>query len=1093
MHNDLNAAAKRRHHLKFRSGIPTVNQTIRIKDMKQNKKHYSGISLTKASVAIGLSAMLCVPAGAMAGGSAAAAVPAQAVQQGQQAKGNVIDETGAPMIGVTVKLVGGNAAGVTDLDGNFAIAAKPGDKIELTYVGYKTATVSVTSAPMKIQMEPDVASLEDVVVIGYGTMKRRDLTGAVSSVKSEDLTLQPVSNVVEALQGKVAGLDITKASGQAGADVTMQLRGTRSFTAKGDPTVIIDGMPGNLATLNPNDIESIEVLKDASSTAVYGSAGANGVIIVTTKSGKEGKAKVNFNAYVGINGWSEVPEVYDAQGFFNLKKLAQQQAGAYIDDASVLGNTNLWEAYQRGESINWADELLQTGIIQNYSVSVSGGTEKTKAYMSLNFTDEQGQYRNDDYKVYSTNIRVDHQVNKWLSTGVNMQGSYVHRNQAYAQLDRGLRQNPIGTLYDEEGNATIETVEGTGNYNLLLNNKGNYRNNSQITRIYVNPYIRVTPFKGFTWESRLNASLVYNKHNQFNGIGTWKYYNDNGAGTTGTNASVTAQVEQTNSTNYKWENILTYNFDINDDHEFTITGVTSWNHDRQEYTYSYADNFTTNTYLWHHLEAGQNQKVQSSYTMSKGFGLVGRINYSYKGKYLASASVRHDGSSRLADDNKWDTFPAFSLGWRISEEKFMEGTRDWLDNLKIRGGWGITGTASIDAYSSWTILEQGFYGLGQSQLPSYKFSQNVANALLGWEKSKNTNIGVDASFFGGRIDMALDWYYTKTEDIIWSRALPITNGGYTSEAYYQTNMNLAETKTSGLELSLNTRNIVKKDFTWTSNLTFTWNKEEITRLATDDAEYISNGDNGLVLMKGEPVNSWYHYKLDGVWKTSEAADAAVFQAQPGDLKIDVPGMIHVSEGVYQKYVEDENGNMVLKTYDANNQYVISGADYQVLGHRNPDWTMGFKNTFTYKGFDLSIYLYWRWGQTIKYDMLADYNPTVGSNFPTYFDFWTQETGDQDHYFPALNSNKDITQYTGYYALSYVDGSFFKIKNITLGYILPQKWAKSIGIENLRVYTTITNPLVIQKSDLLKNYDPEMNGSLDYPLTKQFVFGVNLTF
>ena len=619
--------------------------------MKKRTNFIHARAFTKASVAVGLSALLCVPAHTSAGNGTAASVPAQAVQQGQTVKGNVVDETGMPMIGVTVKVKGGNAASVTDFDGNFSIAAKPGDELELSYVGYKTATVRAGSSALKVTMEPDVASLEDVVVIGYGTMKRRDLTGAVSSVKSEDLQLQPVSNVVEALQGKVAGLDITKASGQAGAEVTMQLRGTRSFTAKGDPTVIIDGMPGNLSTLNANDIESIEVLKDASSTAVYGSAGANGVIIVTTKSGKEGKAKVNFNAYVGVNGWSEVPEVYDAEGFFNLKKLAQQEAGAYIDDASVLGATSLYEAYQRGESINWADELLKTGIIQNYSVSVSGGTEKTKAYMSLNFTDEQGQYENDDYKVYSTNLRVDHQVNKWLSTGVNIQGSYVYRNRAYAHLDRGLRQNPIGSLYDEEGNRTIETAEGTGNYNLLLNTKSNYRDNDQITRIYVNPYIRVTPFKGFTWESRLNASLVYNKRNRFNGIGSWRYYNDNGAGTTGTNASVNAQVEQTNSTNYKWENILTYNFDINEDHEFTITGVTSWNHNRQEYTYAYADNFTTNTYLWHKLEAGQNQKVQSSYLMSKGMGLVGRINYSYKGKYLASASVRHDGKPGLKESH----------------------------------------------------------------------------------------------------------------------------------------------------------------------------------------------------------------------------------------------------------------------------------------------------------------------------------------------------------------------------------------------------------------------------------------------------------
>ncbi len=1066
--------------------------------MKKIEKHHPAISLTKASVAIGLSALLCVPACSFAADASAKSVPAQAVQQGQTVKGNVIDETGQPMIGVTVKVKGGQAASVTDFDGNFQIAAKPGDELELSYVGYKTMTVRATAAPLKLQMEADVASLEDVVVIGYGTMKRRDLTGAVSSVKSEDLTLQPVSNVVEALQGKVAGLDITKASGQAGSEVTMQLRGTRSFTASGDPTVIIDGMPGNLSTLNANDIESIEVLKDASSTAVYGSAGANGVIIVTTKSGKEGKAKVNFNAYVGINGWSEVPEVHNAQQYFNFRKQAQLASGAYTDDESVLGSPAMWEAYQRGESIDWADELLKTGVIQNYSVSISGGTEKTKAYMSLNFTDEQGQYENDDYKVYSTNIRVDHQVNKWLAAGINMQGSYVYRNRAYAHLDRGLRQNPIGSIYDDEGNRNIETVEGSGNYNLLLNTKSNYRDNNQITRVYVNPYIRVTPFKGFTWESRLNASLVFNKRNRFDGIGSFNYYDDNGAGTTGTNASVYAQVEQTNSTNYKWENILTYNFTIADDHEFTVTGVTSWNHNRQEYTYAHADNFSTNTYLWHNLTVGQNQRTQSSYLMSKGFGLVGRISYSYMGKYLASVSVRHDGSSRLADGNRWDTFPAFSLGWRISEEKFMEGTRSWLDNLKIRGGWGVTGTASIDEYSSVSVLEDGRYSLGGVALPAYHFSQNVANALLGWEKSKNTNIGIDASFLKGRIDMALDYYFTKTEDVIWSKNLPITNGGYNSSTYYQTNMNIAETETQGIELQLNTRNIVTKDFTWTSNLTFSWNKEKITKLASPDAEYISNGDDGKVLYMGEAVNSWYHYKLNGVWRTSEAEDAAVFGMEPGDLKIDIPGMHRVSEGVYEKWVERENAETgeierVLETYTKDNPYVVSADDYQVLGHQNPDWTMGFKNTFTYKNFDLSFYLYWRWGQTIKYNLLGDYDPTGASNFPTYFNYWTEETGDQYHYFPAVNSAKGITDYTGYYALSYVDGSFFKIKNITLGYTLPQKWAKTIGIENFRVYATITNPLVVQHSDLLKNYDPEMGGSIDYPLTKQFVFGVNLTF
>ena len=1047
--------------------------------------------------ALCLSAFLCIPIPGCAADKANSP-GVSATQQSQTVKGRVLDEFGEPMIGVTVKLKGTSTGAVTDIDGNFSVAAKPGEELEVSCLGYKTLTVRAGAQLMTIKMETDVTGLDDVVVIGYGTMKKRDLTGAISSVTNEDLTLAPVTSPLEALQGKVAGLDITRTSGAAGTEVDIQLRGTRSFTASGDPTVIIDGMPGNLNTLNANDIESIEVLKDAASTAIYGSAGANGVIIVTTKSGKEGKLKVDFNAYVGINGWGKIPEVRQGEEYFNVIKLAQQETGTYIDDASVLSNPYAYEAYLAGEDIDWADEILKTGIIQNYSLSVSGGTEKTKAYMSLNFTDEVGQIRNDDYKVYSTNIRVDHKLNKWLSIGVNMQGSYVYENNAYSLLENAITADPIGSIYDEDGNKNVLTVTNGDQRNLLLNDKSNYRDNSQVTRIYLNPYIRITPLKGLTFESRVNASLTFEKDNHFEGIGSYQYYYTNGSLATGTNSSVYATVEQTNNYNYKWENILSYNFQINEDHDFTVTGVTSYAHYREEYTYSYADSFTTNTYLWHNLGAGSNQQTSSSYTMSKELGFVGRINYSYKGKYLASASIRYDGSSRLADGNRWDTFPAVSVGWRISEEKFMQGTRKWLDNLKLRVGYGVTGTAAIDEYSSVSLLEQSYYSLSREKVLSYNYSQNLANVNLGWEKSKSTDVGIDASFFKGRIDLSLDYYFTKTEDVIWAKSIPITNGGYTSSDYYTMNMNICETENQGIELSLNTRNIIKKDFTWTSALTFAYNHEEITELASS-SDYVNNGDEaeGRVLYIGEPVNSWYHYKLNGTWKTSEAEDAAVFLQEPGDLKVDIPGLIHVSSGVYQRWeeVENEDGTITteLVTYDADNPYVISADDYQVLGHESPDWTMGFKNTFTWKNFDLSIYLYWRWGQTINYEVLWDYDPTGVGNFPTYFDYWTSETGDSNHYFPALNSGRSLIDYTGYYGLRYVDGSFFKIKNITLGYTLPKKTCKILGIDNFRIYATITNPLVVAKSDLLEDYDPENAGNYDYPLTKQFVFGVNLTF
>lgn len=1045
---------------------------------------------------------MCMPATGYAS-SWLSILPPPAAQQSNTVKGHIVDELGEPMIGVTVMVEGGKGAAVTDLDGNFTISAASNATLKFTYTGYKDLVVKVGNRQqLSLKMEPDVIGLEDVVVIGYGTIKKRDLTGAVASVKSEDITLSPMPNPVEALQGKVAGLDITRSSGQAGASASIKLRGTRSLMAAEDgndePLVLVDGLPGSLTTLNANDIESIEVLKDAASTAVYGSSGANGIIIVTTKSGKEGKIKVDLNAYIGINGWSTVPKVYDSNGYFNLRKQAQIAGGTYTTDENVFSE-EVYQAYLEGQNIDWADAMLGTGITQNYSLSVSGGNEKTKAYLSLNYSGEDGQYDNDNYKVYSSNMKIDHQISKILSIGANMQGSFTYKNSASADLEDMLIASPIGTLYDEDGNVNAFPVVGDANtVSLLLNNKSNYRNNTQYTRIYLNPYIRITPFKGFTFESRLNLSLAFSKTNKFTGIGSYEYYEaDRNADGVTTSTAVTASVANYNTYNYKWENILTYNFTLGKAHEFTLTGVTSWNHNRREYSYASADSFTTNTYLWHNLGAGKNYKAQSSYTMSKGMGFVGRINYSYEGKYLASVSVRHDGSSRLAKGNRWDTFPAFSLGWRISEEKFMEKTRSWLDNLKIRFGWGVTGTASISEYQTVSQLEQSYMILGNQTLLTYKYPQEVVDPNLGWEKSYNTNIGIDASFLNGRIDVTADYYITKTKDIIYTAQIPVTNGAYNSSSQYTTTTNICESENKGLELAVTGRPFIAKkegDFSWTINLTYTNSSEKLTKFtATDGSNQYINNSTDKILKEGEPINSFYSYKLLGTWKTSEAAEAAIFGAEPGDLKIDCPGLTrHVAEdgSVYYTGVNSEG---VEVTYTANNTYDAEANGKQVIGHEQPDWTMGLKNTFTYKGFDLSIYLYWRYGQMINYSMLGRYRSDGTGNFPTYFDYWTEETGDENHYFPALTSLKDISQYKGYSGLSFVDGSFWKVKNITLGYTLPKKTLKKMGFENLRLYTTITNPFVFAKSDLIKDYDPEMAGSLSYPLTKQFVFGVNVTF
>ena len=626
-----------------------------------------------------------------------------------------------------------------------------------------------------------------------------------------------------------------------------------------------------------------------------------------------------------------------------------------------------------------------------------------------------------------------------------------------------------------------------------------YRNQAQNLKDYFNPYLEITPLKGLTFITRAGASLGYSRSNTFTGEGSVQWYKANQ-----TADGIKAQVKDNRSYNYKWENILTYNFQIKKVHDITLTAVTSWNHNRSDVTTLYQKGVSDNKFLWHNILDGNSATSGStSYSMSKGMGYVGRLNYSYMGRYLFAASVRHDGSSRLAEGNKWDTFPAFSLGWRISDEKFMESTTNWLSNLKIRFGYGVTGsTAGIDPYSSAASLDATAVNmiLGGVLTPIYKFSQNIPNYLLTWEKSYNTNIGIDAAFLNNRIDVSMEYYNTKTKDVIWNKALPVINGAFSPDggpkANYTTNLNMCETSNKGFELALNTRNIITKNFTWSSSVTFNHNKEKITKLSGGDSDVLNNGDTGYALALGEAINSYYHYKLDGVWQKGEETDAAVFGAAPGDLKINIPNLVKESDGRFYKIDEetgsaavDENGNVIYYTSD--NKYTPSDADYQILGHNSPDWSLGFQNNFTWKDFDLSVFVYARYGQMFAYDMLTSYDPKGIRNFPTYFNYWTENNPSND--FPAANANKGLEQYTGYYALRYVDGSFIKIKNITLGYSLPKSILKSAGIEKCRFYATITNPFVFAKSHLLKDYDPEMNGSLKYPLTKQFVFGVNVTF
>lgn len=1026
----------------------------------------------------------------------------QEVQQTRNVTGQVLDENGEPMIGVSVLVKGTQVGAITDFDGNFKLNAPDGAKeLQLTYMGYKAQTVKITSGQMVVRMEPDNQLLDEVVVIGYGTIKKRDLTGAITSIKSDDITLTPTSRPMDALQGKVAGLDITKSSGQAGATSTIQLRGTRSLqmdddgnATGGGPTYIIDGMPGDINTLNPNDIESIEVLKDASSTAVYGSSGANGVIIVTTKQGQTGKPVINFNAYAGFTGWEQLPTMRRGESFIQVRRDAVRATGGNEDLSSLYASQlPMLEAINNNQWVNWADEVLHKGFEQNYSVSVSGGTEKTKAYFSLNFSDEQSLYKGDNYKVYSTRIRVDQEINKWITAGLNIQASYTHQNGRNGILEDALRSIPLGQIYNEDGSINPHPIAGdTSTPSVLADEQpGVYKNRTNSGRIYVNGYIEYKPIKGLSFKTLLSGAYDTSRRGTFHGLNSYNNIR-NGGSVENTDATV----RNTSGYDYEWQNIITYNTTIADAHDITVTGVSTYNHNQSEEYQMYGENISDNKLLWYGLNSTSvtNRTDLASYEMSKGLGFVARLNYSYLGKYLFSASCRWDGSSRLADGNKWDYFPAVSAGWRISDEKFMDVTKKWLDNLKLRVGWGVSGTtAGIAPYSSYSAIETSTTVIGGNTVPVTQFAQMVTNPNLTWEKSYNTNVGIDASFLNNRIELTLDWYTTKTKDVIMTQTMPNTMGGYNENTMYQMNVNMAETQNRGIEMALTTRNIVTKDFTWTSNITFTRNREKIKKLA-EGQDYVFNAKHGdMVWMIGEPIYSYYGYKVKGIWQHSEAETAALFGREPGDIKIDYPSVKQDGQGYYYM---DADGNRVDITKE--NPYTMRpGEDRQVLGHKNPDWTLGFKNTFTYKNFDLSFFIYARWGQMMNYEqMIGIYDPTgVRYTFPTYFSYYDKTIqADQNVLFPAADASMtNFGDYDNSGDMNYVDGSFWKIKNLTLGYTLPKNWCNKIGISNLRVYGTVTNLFVFSPSDYVKDYDPEMDGSLNFPLSRELVFGVNLTF
>ena len=984
----------------------------------------------------------------------------KAAQQQNRITGVVLDEFGESIIGANVQVKGQTTGTITDIDGRFILDAPVGSTIQISNIGYVTQEFTVDQRKeYKIVLREDNELLDEVVVVGYGTVKRRDVTGAVSSMKSKDVVISPTNNVMEALSGKIAGMDIVKTSGQVGEDVQILLRGSRSIYGDNTPLFIIDGIPGSYSQVNPSDIETIDVLKDASSTAIYGSAGANGVVIITTKRGTVGKATVNFDAYYGFSGKPEYFNgmIGDEWTDYQMEAYKYMNGQYPADMSAILTNADKLNAYNQGKWIDWVDEAAgNTATTQKYSMSVTGGSEKTKIFASASYTNEEGLISNDNMKRYAMRLNIDQEIFSWAKMGFSSNLTYTDRNRGVKNtFTKALSVFPLGDAYDANGDLNHEYAPNE--YSPLGDFIPNqYVNNTKSTYINVNAYLEVSPVKGLNVKSVISPTLNNSRLGQFWG----DKCNANRPTYAGTpHASITNSYGR----GYTWENIATYNTTIAEKHSLGATFVTSWTHNQVESNMAAGSGQDLEAQSFWRLTSATAPHVESDFAQTQKMSYAARINYSYLGKYLFTVSTRWDGVSWLA--KKWDSFPAAAVAWRISDEDFMKNTQSWLSNLKLRAGYGVTGNSGgIGAYGTTTnavVYSSAGLSLGGLNSPFAQYTGTYSNPNLGWEKSYNWNVGIDFGLINNRIDGSIEWFNTKTKGLLFKRTLPVTTGNTGWGSPLAVWQNLAKTSNKGVEVTINSHNIVKKNFTWDTTLSFTWSSEKINSLPTGDL--INEG-----LFEGQPIKTLYDYKYNGIWGTN------------------TPQSVLDQYGVKPGWVMIET---VAKDGD-NGVHKYSTADRQILGHSNPDYIIGLNNSFTFMDFDLSVFVMGRYGQTIKSSLLGWYtaNSSSSTNQPAGIDYWTENN--QGAYFPVPGSGGQQSVMS---ALTYRDGSFIKVKNITLGYTLPRMISQKALMQRCRLYATAYNPFVYVKDKQLRGTDPETNGSDAFPLYKQFVFGVNITF
>lgn len=1009
----------------------------------------------------------------------------QEANQSKKISGQVLDEYGDPMIGVTIRVKGSQLATVTDLDGNFSLSV-PGNKaeLEISYIGYQTANpTAVAGTPVKVTMQPEQNDLDEVVVIGFGVVKKRDVTGSVASIKSEAIVQAPTSDLSTALQGRISGLDVNGDQ--------LRIRGNRSINGNNAPLVIIDGvMGGSMSDLNPDDIESVDVLKDASSTAIYGSQGANGVIIITTKKADVGKMHVSYSGFVTGAFRPDRPDYREGENWYETRRQAAENAGLWnspADDLSIFGSNEAYAAYRAGAWTDYEDLLQKDMTVSTkHTVTLSGGTEKTSARFSLGYANRGSKWKDSKgTDRYTLRANIDHKLYDWISAGVNFQ--LTHNRHTGSPYERAtVTDTQLGSpygYYDAEldeyiiGNELVERPLDAGGYvNPLIDNESErlYSAKRNSTNVVANVYADIRPFKGMTFRTQLNTHLSNSSNGSYVDAASADQIES------GTNKS-TATYTKSSGTYLEWNNILTYKFTmLPEDHNLSITALTSWNRKTEDFLAASSIGQLLASNLWWNMasnDGNDGSSIHSSgYTQEQNFSYAGRIQYDYKGRYLFTASMRRDGASRLADGHKWDWFPSAAIAWRISDEKFMESTKSWLTDLKLRATYGVTGNSGIGVYGTKSGITFANWSFGFQDTAANRYILGtldnngsgyyvIGNTDTKWEKSKTVDLGFDMTLFKNRVNIVFDWYNTKTTDLILLRSLPTSAG---QDGKYATYTNIGSTQNRGFEFTINSRNIVSKDFGWNSTLTFSSNREKILDLVDGTNIQVGTNKEDGTLMLGHPIKSYNTFKYDGIWTTQDVenaiANGTMLYKDADKTQPFAPGDIRVA---------DLDGDGVI---DQNK-------DIDFVGSTSPDWFAGFNNDLRYKNWDLNIYLYARWGHWGA-SPTAGFDPATGGDF-TNMDYWVAGTNEGAS-LPALYKGRKLYDYVGYQSLSYCEQSFIKIKRISLGYTLPKSVLSKINIQNARIYCTVTNPFYSAKENWLEDRDPEGD-------SRSVTLGLNINF